>query len=99
MCLPNPFYIAELKHLTGLDSKVVDFVMSHECSQKLLVKIKDLLDFMIPLYLAEGKTRLVISFGCTGGKHRSVTFAELITQYLQKQDYYVIKNHRDALRH
>ncbi|GHU54196.1 nucleotide-binding protein [Clostridia bacterium] len=94
--LPNPFYVKELRNKTGLDRDVRDFVMQHEASQKLFEKLKDLLDFMLPLYLNEGKNRLVISFGCTGGKHRSVTFAELFSEYLK--DYKIITKHRDLKR-
>ncbi len=94
-CLPNPYYIKDLRPKTGCDSSVRDYVMSFEQSQQLLVKIKDLLDFLIPLYVQEGKSQLVIAFGCTGGKHRSITFTELITDYLSSQGLRVQKNHRD----
>jgi len=94
-CLPNPYYIKDLRPKTGCDSSVREYVMSFEQSQKLLEKIKDLLDFLIPLYIQEGKSQLVICFGCTGGKHRSITFTELITDYLSSQGLRVQKNHRD----
>ncbi len=94
-CLPNPYYIKDLRPKTGCDSSVREYVMSFEQSQQLLVKIKDLLDFLIPLYVQEGKSQLVIAFGCTGGKHRSITFTELITDYLSSQGLRVQKNHRD----
>lgn len=94
-CLPNPYYIKELRSQTGCDSSVRDYVMSFEQSRILLDKIKDLLDFLIPLYVHEGKSQLVICFGCTGGKHRSITFTELVSDYLIKRGLRVQKSHRD----
>lgn len=94
-CLPNPYYIEELRHHTGCEACVQNYVMSFEQSQQLMEKIKDLLDFLIPLYIHEGKSRLVISFGCTGGKHRSITFAERISDYLISKGMHVMKQHRD----
>ena len=93
--LPNPYYIPELRHHTGCDACVRDYVMQFEQSKILLQKIEDLLDFLIPLYIKEGKSRLVIAFGCTGGKHRSITFTELIGDYLIEKGMHVIKQHRD----
>ncbi|MBE6855306.1 MAG: RNase adapter RapZ [Ruminococcus sp.] len=97
-CLPNPYYINDLKPLTGCDAAVRDYVMSFEQSQELLKKLKDLLEFLIPLYVQEGKSQLVIGFGCTGGKHRSVTFAELMTDYLAGKGFCVHKSHRDITK-
>lgn len=94
-CLPNPFYIPELKCLTGREREVRDYVMSFEQSNILLDKLKDLVDFLIPMYISEGKSQLVIGFGCTGGKHRSVTFTELMAKYLEESGYAVHKTHRD----
>lgn len=94
-CLPNPFYIPELKHHTGLESCVSDYVLSFDQSAKLIEKLKDLLDFLIPLYIHEGKSQLVIAFGCTGGKHRSVTFAEAIYKYLREKKMRCRISHRD----
>ena len=94
-CLPNPYYVKELRPMTGCNSSVREYVMGFEQSKKLLEKIKDLLDFLIPLYVHEGKSQLVISFGCTGGKHRSITFTELVADYLSKQGLRVQKSHRD----
>ena len=94
-CLPNPFYIPELKQHTGLESCVRDYVLSFEQSQKLAEKLKDMLDFLIPLYIHEGKSQLVIAFGCTGGKHRSVTFAETIFKYLSDKGMKCRICHRD----
>lgn len=97
-CLPNPFYIEELRNHTGCDSCVRDYVMGFEQSQTLLAKLTDLIDYLIPLYVQEGKSQLVISFGCTGGKHRSITFAELIAKHLIEKDYKVQKYHRDITK-
>ena len=97
-CLPNPFYIEELRPLTGLDNKVSDYVMSFDESKKTFEKIEDLINYMLPLYLNEGKSRLVIAFGCTGGKHRSVTFAERLANNLKENGYNVYTNHRDINR-
>lgn len=94
-CLPNPFYIDELKHKTGLDKQVRDYVLSFSDTEKLFEKLKDLIDFLVPLYLKEGKSQLTIAFGCTGGKHRSVTFAELFYQHLSDKGNRVSVNHRD----
>lgn len=97
-CLPNPFYIEELRNHTGCDKCVRDYVMSFEQSQELFAKLTDLIDYLIPLYVHEGKSQLVISFGCTGGKHRSITFAELLAEHLIEKDYKVQKYHRDITK-
>lgn len=97
-CLPNPFYIEELRSHTGCESCVRDYVMKFEQSQQLFDKFKDLIDFLIPLYISEGKSQLVIAFGCTGGKHRSITFAELMAKYLFEKEYKVQKYHRDITK-
>lgn len=97
-CLPNPFYIPELKNHTGLESCVSGYVLGFEQSSVLIEKLKDLLDFLIPLYIHEGKSQLVIAFGCTGGKHRSVTFAEEIYKYLCGKKMRCRISHRDIER-
>lgn len=94
-CLPNPFYIPELKPKTGLDAEVRDYVMGFEQSQTLENKLRDLIEFLIPHYVSEGKSRLVIAFGCTGGKHRSVTFAERMAAFLKEKEYKVRILNRD----
>lgn len=94
-CLPNPFYIPELKHHTGQDKEVSDYVMSFKQSEELLSKLKDLVDYLIPLYISEGKSQLVIAFGCTGGKHRSVTFAEKMYEHILENNFKVRIAHRD----
>lgn len=97
-CLPNPFYIDELKHLTGNDSPVHDYVMNFKQSQTVLDKFCDLLDYMLPLYRNEGKSLLLIAVGCTGGKHRSVTIANEIGEHLLKNDIQVTVTHRDITK-
>ena len=97
-CLPNPFYIPELKTLTGLDQPVKDYIMQYDQSVELDRRLKDMVDFMIPLYRKEGKSSLVIAFGCTGGKHRSVTFAESMYEYLAAQGVRAKVSHRDIER-
>lgn len=94
-CLPNPFYVPELKQLTGLDEAVRDFVMKHPQSVEFEKKIFDMADFLLPLYVSEGKSRLVIAFGCTGGKHRSVTFAKRTAEHLESAGFLVREVHRD----
>jgi len=94
--LPNPFYISELRERTGNEKDVQDYVMSFEESQIFLDKTKDLVEFLIPQYIKEGKTQLVISFGCTGGRHRSVTMANKLGDYLKKLNYRVFITHRDS---
>lgn len=94
-CLPNPFYLPELKHKTGRDAEVRDYVMSFEQSRVLRDKLFDMIGFLLPHYVAEGKSRLVIAFGCTGGKHRSVTFAELTAAFLREKECKVKILHRD----
>ena len=95
-CLPNPFYVPELKSKTGVEKEVQDYVLNSEVSQTLRSKIFDLIDFLVPQYLAEGKSQLVIAFGCTGGKHRSVTFAECMHAHLKELGYNVRVLHRDS---
>lgn len=94
-CLPNPFYVPELKNKTGLDKDVYDYVLSFDEARVLLGKLTDLIDYLIPLYEKEGKSQLVIAFGCTGGKHRSVTFAEAVAEHLRKQGHRIRITHRD----
>ncbi len=81
--LPNPFYIEELKHKTGNDKEVYDFVMSSSESVIFLDKLADMVEFLLPNYVKEGKYHLVIAIGCTGGKHRSVTLANALYERLQ----------------
>lgn len=97
--LPNPYYISELKSKSGLDKEVSDYVMSFELSQEFYSKLMDMFDFLIPHYIKEGKKHLTIGIGCSGGKHRSVTFAELIYKELSEIDNLnVYVNHREKER-
>ena len=94
--LPNPYYIDELKEKTGNDPEVQDYVMENDKSQIFLEKLTDMVDFLIPNYILEGKNQLVIAIGCTGGKHRSVTLANALYQRLDKQENYGVRiEHRD----
>lgn len=97
--LPNPYYIEELKHKTGLDRDVHDFIFSYQQSKDYLKKVKELLRLSLPYYVDEGKTGLVIAVGCTGGKHRSVALADSIANYTAKLGYQTVTNHRDLGRH
>lgn len=94
--LPNPYYIDELKEKTGNDPEVQDYVMENEKAQMFLDKLTDMVDFLIPNYILEGKNQLIIAIGCTGGKHRSVTLANALYQKLDKQENYGVRiEHRD----
>ena len=93
--LPNPFYIQELKELTGNDEPVSSYVMQYEESQIFLQKLVDMVEFLIPLYIKEGKNNLVISIGCTGGKHRSVTLANALYGALGKDRHMLLLKHHD----
>ncbi len=95
--LPNPFYIDELKEKTGNDKEVQDYVMNHEESETFMNKLTDMIQFLIPNYVKEGKYRLVVAIGCTGGKHRSVTLAnELYKRMKDKGNYGIKLYHRDV---
>lgn len=93
--LPNPFYVETLKELTGDDSQVREYVMNSPKSIEFLDKIIAMIKFLLPNYEEEGKNHLQIAIGCTGGKHRSVTFVNLIYDLLLDTDYNIIKHHRD----
>ena len=94
-CLPNPFYIPELKPLTGNDQAVRDYVLSSPDTQGLLQYALKLLDFTVPLYRKEGKSELVVGIGCTGGKHRSVTIALQFEEHFRELGYRCAISHRD----
>lgn len=97
-CLPNPFYVPELKYQTGLDAPVRDYVMSFKEAQDLEPKLLDLINYLVPLYRTEGKSQLTISIGCTGGKHRSVVFAEIVYNSIKDMGFNVSVLHRDMNR-
>ena len=96
--MPNPFYIDELRHQTGLDAPVADYVMNFQQTKDYLKRLEDLLAFSLPLYAEEGKTSLTIAVGCTGGHHRSVAVTHALTEYIQSLGYQVTENHRDINR-
>ncbi len=96
--LPNPYYDLELRPFTGNDEPIRDFVMQHDVAKEFLNKTVDLLEFLIPNYIKEGKNGLVIAVGCTGGKHRSVTLANGIYKELELTPYSVKVEHRDIGR-
>ncbi len=97
-CLKNPFYIPALKNLTGNDIEIKEFVFSQEAAQQLLEKQAELLDFSLPLYIREGKSHLTVCYGCTGGKHRSVAFANAMYNHIKNMGYVVKVHHRDITR-
>ena len=94
--LPNPFYIDELKHITGNEKPVQDYVLSFPEAIQFLSKLKDMLDFLLPGYVKEGKYQLVIAIGCTGGQHRSVTLANALYKEMKDRGNYGLSiSHRD----
>ena len=94
--LPNPYYIEELRPMSGNDQPVRDYVMNNDTAKQFLTKLTDMVEFLIPNYISEGKTQLVIGIGCTGGKHRSVTLANELYEALKKTDSYGVSiEHRD----
>lgn len=95
--LPNPFYIDELKHKTGNEKEVQDYVMSFPEASEFMGKLTDMLDFLIPNYIKEGKYQLVVGIGCTGGRHRSVTLANELYKTMKDHGNYGLKlYHRDC---
>ena len=97
--LPNPFYVDELKHKTGLSQEVRDYVLASPAAGGFLERLEDMTAFLIPNYIKEGKNQLVIAIGCTGGKHRSVTIAECLYASISKKEGYGLKmEHRDIER-
>ena len=94
--LPNPFYLDDLKHKTGLDKEVQDYVMAYPEAHEFLDKLSDMISFLIPNYVKEGKYQLVVAIGCTGGQHRSVTLAgELFNRFRNQGEYGLTLRHRD----
>ena len=95
--LPNPYYVEELRAKTGDDKEVRDYVMNSKISEEFYVKLLDMIHFLVPQYIEEGKQHLVIGVGCTGGRHRSVTITNLIAEDLSNKGYRVVKKHRDSM--
>lgn len=95
--LPNPYYNEKLRPLTGNDKPIQDFVMGCPQAVEFMDKLEDMINFLIPNYILEGKNSLVIAVGCTGGKHRSVTLANELYRRLSNKDYGVKIEHRDIM--
>ena len=95
--LPNPYYVEELRAKTGDDKEVRDYVMNSKISEEFYVKLLDMIHFLVPQSIEEGKQHLVIGVGCTGGRHRSVTITNLIAEDLSNKGYRVVKKHRDSM--
>lgn len=95
---PNPFYVPELRALSGADRPVADYVFSFEQTRVFMDKLRDMMDFLLPLYRAEGKTMLVLAVGCTGGRHRSVAIARALAESVERLGYAVSLYHRDMTR-
>jgi len=93
--LPNPFYLEELRPLSGLDRPVAQYVFDSVQARTFMQKVEDLLDFLIPLYLEEGKLSLTIGIGCTGGRHRSVAIAAALCEYLKAKGLSAVNANRD----
>ena len=96
--MPNPYYIEELKHKTGLDDGVRDYVFSFSQTNEFMRRMEEMMSFLLPLYSEEGKTVLVLAIGCTGGHHRSVAVAHALAEYIQNAGYPVTETHRDITR-
>lgn len=94
-CLPNPFYEEDLREKTGLDKEVSDYVLNDESSKDVINRIEELLKSILPLYMKEGKTQVVISIGCTGGRHRSVSVCEMLCSFVSSLGFYTRTVHRD----
>ena len=96
--LPNPFYVPELRPLTGLDGAVREYVFDSPQTREFLRLVEELLAFLLPCYVEEGKTGLVVAVGCTGGHHRSVAVARALAEFVRSRGYPVTENHRDLAR-
>jgi UPF0042 nucleotide-binding protein len=95
--LPNPYYVEELRNKTGEDEEVRNYVMNSKVSEIFYEKLKDMIEFLVPQYIEEGKQHLVIAIGCTGGRHRSVTISKMIYDLLLSKGYRVVQKHRDSM--
>ncbi len=96
--LPNPYFERALQKLTGVDKKVQNFVLKRKETKYFIQSIQKLLEILLPQYLKEGKSYLTIGFGCTGGKHRSVSLAEYFKKYFESKKYFVHLDHRDVYK-
>lgn len=97
--LPNPYYIPELKECTGLEESVRSFLFGYQQTQEFMRHLEELLAFLLPQYVEEGKSSLVVAIGCTGGHHRSVAIAHAITDFVRQKGYRVDEQHRDINSH
>jgi UPF0042 nucleotide-binding protein len=93
--LPNPYYVESLKNCTGDDKSVQEYVLKWQVTKRFMVKLTDLMEFLLPYYISEGKNELIVAIGCTGGKHRSVTLAAKLGEHLSAKGYQVTIEHRD----
>ena len=96
--LPNPFYLTELRNLTGLDEPVRAFLFRYQQTLDFMTHLENLMGFLLPQYVAEGKTVLVIAVGCTGGHHRSVAITRALAEFIRQKGYTASENHRDMTR-
>lgn len=96
--LPNPYYVPQLRNRNGLDEDVRDYVYSNGQAQELVERLEGMLDFLLPCYVEEGKSSLVIAIGCTGGHHRSVAVAHALATFVAERGYTVAEDHRDLTR-
>lgn len=96
--LPNPFYIEEMKHKTGLDEPVYNFLFGYQQTRDFMKYLERLLGFLLPRYGEEGRTELVIAVGCTGGQHRSVALTRAVAEFVRRKGYPAAENHRDMTR-
>lgn len=96
--LPNPYYITDLRPQTGLDEGVRSFVFGYQQTKDFMARLENMIGFLLPQYVEEGKTVLVIAVGCTGGQHRSVALTHALTEFIRRKGYQVCENHRDMTR-
>ena len=96
--LPNPFYVAELRPQTGLDQGVADYVFANPAARELMDHLRSMMSFLLPHFVEEGKSALVVAVGCTGGRHRSVAVTHALTEYIQSLGYAAGETHRDMTR-
>lgn len=96
--LDNPYYVEELKDFTGLDKEIKDFVFNDKATEEYINKIEDIIKYVVPRYIKEGKLQLIIGIGCTGGRHRSVVVTEELAKRLEAEDLRILVDHRDIHR-
>ena len=96
--LPNPFYVEELRYQTGLDAGVRDYVFSYRQTGEFMQRLEAMIDFLLPQFVEEGKSALVIAIGCTGGHHRSVAITHALAEHIRALGYAAGENHRDMTR-